>query len=127
MKMHCCAAPAAHKSAHPAASAKPQSENSAKTFPETRSPECLPKVRTSHLPQTSRNDFSRPPLFLKRLLLLSGNENPPAGNDRDGNRLRASTAALPERPPAWQSLPPPACNRSSAAARILRPRVSNAQ
>src|SRR5882757_1345201 len=113
--MHCSAVPAAHTSARQAASATPQNENSAKTFPETRSPEYLPRAQTSHPPQTSQNDLSRPPLFPLRPLRPSKNEIPPAGNDRDESHLPASTAASQERPPASQSLPPPACNRSSAA------------
>src|SRR5580704_14008571 len=98
--MHYSAAHAAHKSARPAASATPQNENSAKTFPETRSREYLPKERTSRPLQTSQNDFSTLPLYPKRPLRLSENETPPAGSDRDENRPRASKAASPEPPPA---------------------------
>src|SRR6266852_6014491 len=92
-KMHCSAARVAHTSARPAASAKPQNENPAKTFPETRCREYLPKEQTSRPPQTSQNDFSTPPLFRKHPLRPSGNEIPRDDNDRDENRPRASTRA----------------------------------
>src|ERR1700720_900273 len=90
-KTHCSAAPAAHTLAHPAASAKPQNENSARTFPETHSPEYSPKARTARPRQTSQNDSSKPPLFPMCPPRLSRNEIPRDGSDRDGNRPPAST------------------------------------
>src|SRR5208283_1282196 len=98
-----------------------------KKFPGTRCREYSLREQTSRLLRMSQNDFARPPVFPKRPIRLSKNEIRPGDSDRDENHLRASTTASPERPPAWQSPRPPACNRSSAAAQIRRLRVSCAR